>query len=183
MVYSHLEGNLMFTFHDLDATSRKHMLEEANLHGAHAMEYFGKRLTATGQADWPNLLREAIRTGTPESLAAALRINGRPTAREMSQRKGVRYAKAVPSNAAELRAEGEFNRYNYRALCLRDIAEKRSLTVDRGQHSDNPRPESGAWIGKQVDPNALLKDLRENTGGAPAMGLPSVNSGLTVGLS
>jgi hypothetical protein len=77
----------MFTFHDLDATTRKHMLDEANLHGAHATEYFGKRLTATGQADWPDLLREAIRTGTPESLATALRTNGRLKTREMSQRR------------------------------------------------------------------------------------------------
>lgn len=101
----------------------------------------------------------------------------------MSQRKGVPYEKAVPSNAAELLAEGEFNRYYCRALCLRAIAEKRNLTVYRGRQSDNPRPESEAWVGKQVDPNALLKDLRENTGGEPVMGLPSVNSGLTVRLN
>jgi hypothetical protein len=173
----------MFTFHDLDATTRKHMLDEANLHGAHATEYFGKRLTAAGQADWPDLLREAIREGTPESLGVALRVNGRLKTREMSHRNGVPYEKDVPRNAAELLAEGEFNRYFCRALCLRAIAENRSLTVYRGRHSDNPRPESEAWIGKRVDPNALLNDLRENAGGEPAMGLPSVNSGLTVRLS
>ena len=173
----------MFTFHDLDDTTREHMVNEANLRGAHVTEYFGRRLTERGRADWPDLLRETIRSGTPESLAAALRVSGRLKAREMSHRKGVPYEKDVPSNAAELLAEGEFNRYYCRALCLRAIAENRSLTVYRGRHSDNPRPESEAWIDRQVDPNALLEDLRENTGGEPAMGLPSVNSGLTVRLS
>ena len=172
----------MFTFFDLDALTRKHMLDEANTGGAHATEYFGKRLTTAGQSDWPELIREAIRTGTPESLTAALRVNGRIKLREMSQRKGVPNEKDVPSNAAELLAEGEFNRYYCRALCLRTLAENRSLTVYRARPSDNPRPESQAWIGKTVDAKALLEDLRENVGGEPALGLPSVNSGLSVRL-
>src|SRR5258706_2460996 len=172
----------MFTFQDLDATTRGHMLDEANLGGAHVTEYFGKRLTATGLKDWPDLIRAAIRTGTPETLAAELHVDDRLKTREMSHPKGVPYDKDVPSNAAELLAEGEFNRYYCRALSLRAIAEKRTLIVYRGRHSDNPRPESQEWIGKQVDPKALLDDLRKNVGGEPAMGLPSVNSGLSVRL-
>jgi len=172
----------MFTFHNLDDTTRGQMLIEANLDGARATEYFGKRLTATGHADWPALLRAAICTGTTETLALQLREAGRLRTIEVSHRKGVPHEKAVPSNAADLLAEGEFNRYYCRAICLRAIAENRSVSVYRGRHSDNPRAESEAWIGRQLDAQELLDDLRRNTGGEPRMGLPSVNSGLTVRL-
>jgi hypothetical protein len=171
----------MFVFHDLDATTRNHMLDEANLPDS---IYISPRLTAIGKEDWPVLLREAIRSGTPESLAAKLGTNARLKTFEISQRDGRPYEKKVPSNAAQLLAEGEFNRYYWRALCLRAIAEHRSLTVYRGRHSDNPKPESEAWLGKKVeDPHAILKDLRKNIGGTPDKGLPSMNSGLTVRLS
>jgi hypothetical protein len=172
----------MFTFRDLTEATRQHMLNEANIAGAQVTEYFGKRLTETGRIDWPELLRDTIRVGSPETLAAKLRTNGRLKTIETSHRKGVPYEKAVPSNAAELLAEGEFNRYYCRAICCRAISEGRPVLVYRGRHSDNPRPESQDWIGKHVDATALLEDLRNNAGGEPDMGLPSVNSGLTVHL-
>ena len=83
-------------------------------------------------------------------------------------------------DAAELLAEGEFNRYYCRAICIRALAETRKVRVYRGRESAKPRPESEDWIGRHVDPTALLNDLRTSPGKEPKMGIPSVNSGLTV---
>jgi len=173
----------MFEFKDLIDVTRAHMLDEANIKGAQVTEYYGRRLTQAGRAEWPELLREAIRAGTAETLTREVSRRGLIKLKEMSHRNGVPYEKKVPSNAAELLAEGEFNRYYCRAVCLRAIAEGRMVKVYRGRNSANPRPESEEWIGKLVDPKALLEDLRTNVGGEPALGLPSVNSGLTVCLA
>lgn len=54
-------------------------------------------------------------------------------------------------------------------------------SASRPKHSDNPRPESEAMIGRPVDPTALLEDLRHSKEKEPAM-LPCVNSELTVRL-
>lgn len=173
----------MFEFQNLDETTRSLMLEEANRDGAKATEYFGKRLTTAGYQAWPDLIRSAISDGTTDSLANALRGVGLLKTVETSHTKdGKPYEKKVPANAAEVLAEGEFNRYYCRALSRRALSEGRRLVVYRGRFSANPRPESEAWIGKEIDPAALLEDLRTNQGREPAQGLPSVNSGLTVKL-
>ena len=55
-------------------------------------------------------------------------------------------------NAAELIAEGEFNRFYLRALCLAALSQDIPvLVINRARHSDHPRPESEAQIGTHID--------------------------------
>jgi hypothetical protein len=102
----------------------------------------------------------------------------------MSQRNGKPYPKAVPHNAPETLAEGEFNRFYIRAICV--IALRRGQTdveVYRAKDVIKPRPESASKMGSRVDANALLNDLRTSIGVESALGIPAgPNSGLSVRL-
>jgi hypothetical protein len=88
----------------------------------------------------------------------------------------------VPVNAAEILAEGEFNRFYARGLCLRAVAEGiDKVVVYRGKEVLNPRPESEALLGKHFPVEELLQDLRQHIGTDTALGLPAgPNSGLRV---
>lgn len=87
----------------------------------------------------------------------------------------------MPSNAHETLSEGEFNRFYIRALCLRAINEGRELEVYRAKQVSNPRPDFQMMIGRIVDAETLLNDLRKNIGVDSALGLPNgPNSGLSV---
>jgi hypothetical protein len=67
----------------------------------------------------------------------------------------------VPITAPETLAEGEFNRFYARGLCLRAMAQGiESLVVYRAKDVVNPRPESVALIGKSLPAKQLLDDLR-----------------------
>lgn len=69
---------------------------------------------------------------------------------------------AVPINAHLTLAEGEFNRYYMRGLCLRAIEEKiPMLIIERVKGVLNPRASSQRRLGASVDPNQLLADLRQ----------------------
>ncbi len=173
----------MFTFVDLDARTRELMLEEATSDGMQATEYYGRRLTDRGIQDWPILLRDAIVNGDAETLAAQLREHGRLKAHEnRNTKKGVVTAR-VPSNAPDVLAQGEFNRYYIRALCRRVIDDGGAqVIVCRGRRSANPRPESEALVGQSMEAKPLLDDIRANPGQETLIGIPLVNSGLTVRL-
>ncbi len=172
----------MFSFENLDPKTRAFMLEEAQLDGNQASEFYGRRLTDTGKGEYPRLLREAIDQGDESTLAAALRRPGLLKERETYTRDGVTREKKVPWNAADVLAEGEFNRFYIRGVCRRVIDEgRREVEVYRAKQVDQPRPESQALIGKRLDPAVLLEDLRKNVGVDTALGVPSgPNSGLSV---
>jgi len=90
----------------------------------------------------------------------------------------------VASNAPQRLAEGEFNRFFLRGLCLRAIDEGiDEVIVYRARASSSPRSESEALVGTRFDPKVLLNDLRENLGVDTALGLPpGPNSGLSARL-
>lgn len=173
----------MFQFKHLDMRTRQLMLKEAEADGLTASEFYGRRLTPEGVAEWATLLRNAITEGNPETLAKELRTGGRLKVREERKaKKGPVYAD-VPSNAADILAQGEFNRYYIRALCLRVIDDGGTqVVVCRGRYSENPRPESQAIIGHRIDAEALLEDIRSHPGEETVLGIPLVNSGITVEL-
>lgn len=181
---NYLEAMPMFEFKHLDERTRELMIREAEADGMAATEYYGRRLSAKGREDWPVLLRSAIASGDAETLAAKLRHDGRlKTEEERRTKTGVKMV-AVPVNAADVLAQGEFNRYYIRALCLRVIEDGGThVVVCRGRWSDNPRPESEALIGKEIPAQSLLEDVRAHPGEATFFGVPIVNSGLTVRLS
>ena len=86
----------------------------------------------------------------------------------------------MPRNAPLTLAEGEFNRFYIRALCKFAIYNNKKIRVYRAKTVSNPRIESEEKIGQILDANCLLNDLRQNVGIDTFLGLPSVNSGLSI---
>lgn len=169
---------MSFAFDDLDADTRTAMLEElkSDLDGRGI--YRSDRLSPTGVSALPALLGDAFAHGSDASLGAELARGGHLNETERWA-KGIR---RMASNAATLLAEGEFNRYYMRAVCLTVLeAGGTEVEITRGRESGRHRPESDALIGTLLDATALLDDLRRNvlTPGEVRV-LPDVNSGLTV---
>ena len=169
-------------FANLDADTRSCMLAELDDDLEVGNLYLGEYLSDVGKLRYPDLLREAIDNGTDDSLAAALQGPG--LFLEVHERRkpkgGVTLAK-VPHTANETLAEGEFNRFYLRGLCRRIVTSGGgNVEIYRARASTNPRPESEAMVGAQLDPSALLADLRASIGVDTALHLPpGPNSGLS----
>ena len=161
------------------------MLEELKIDIAAQALYISERLTTSGKAKYPELLRLAMEMGNDTSLVTALN-NGlfNPTYLRKKPKGGYSEVK-MPVNAPETLAEGEFNRFYIRALCRRAIEEGHGvLKIYRAKPVHNPRPESEILIGQTVDAHKLLQDLRTNIGIETALGVPpGPNSGLSVKLA
>jgi hypothetical protein len=112
-------------YENLDAETRRYMLEEIALDAQNESFYLSSYLSQTGQGDWQEILTEAVVSGTDDSFAITLRQRGRLN--QFAQRRRPRGAGyttyRVPVTAHETLAEGEFNRYFVRGLCRRAIAE------------------------------------------------------------
>jgi hypothetical protein len=169
---------------NLDATTRRHMVSEINRDIAARALYLSPRLSWSGQRDYPRLLLDAAETGDDASLAAQLRGGGRLNAIETATRNGKTFSKRVPVNAPETLAEGEFNRFYVRGLCLRAMEEgAEEVIVYRAKAVTSPRPTSEAKIGSGVSAARLLEDLRVNRDIEPALGIPAgAGSGLSIRL-
>jgi hypothetical protein len=170
----------MFTWPDLDPRTRALMLEEIEHDEAHEGLYIGKRLAPAGALAFAQNLKAAATSGDDGTLAARLRQPGQLKAIEF---RGMRPV-PVPRNAADVLAEGEFNRFYIRALCRRAIEDGvEELIVFRAKPVADPRMRSEALIGKAKDPHRLLTDLRMHPGMDTVQGLPGgPGSGLSVRL-
>ncbi|MGB9122492.1 MAG: hypothetical protein WCE73_17885 [Candidatus Angelobacter sp.] len=169
---------------NLDSTTRPEMIKELDADIAVGRLYLSPRLTDSGRNDYPVLLREAIISGNDSSLAAELGTLGRLKTHEAYTTKTGTKTRKVPINAPEMLAEGEFNRFYLRALCIRAQADPElRIQVYRAKSVENPRPESEALISNTVPSASLLEDLRLNIGLDTALGLPpGPNSGLSARL-
>lgn len=174
----------MLSLTNLDDVTRPLMRSEVESDIAAGGLYESPRLSDRGNADYPSLLLDATDGGTDGSLADELNALGRLKDTETATRNGKTFSKKVPVTAAETLAEGEFNRFYARGLCLRAVAEGVThVRVYRAKAVAVPRPASEAMIGQLVDAQALLNDLRQSSGVEPALGLPpGPNSGLSVEL-
>lgn len=179
-----------FRFQNLDEMTRSYIIQEVERDSTHGTLYLSPRLTERGRRDWPELLLTAVRDGDESSLAERLRGTGRLKEveyRRSHSRRGwgrVQEVK-VPFTAAMTLAEGEFNRFYIRGLCLRAIeAGIAEVVVYRGKHVENPRPESRYLIGRRMAASAMLDDLRIHCGEEePSLRVPGgPNSGLSVHL-
>lgn len=173
---------MAFTFLDLNQDTRKFMVEELDLDLKNGTLYISERLSMKGKEIYVDLFRKAMLEGDAQSLAEALRrlecFN--PTFLRRKPTGGFSEVK-MPGNAPETLAEGEFNRFYIRAICKRSLAEAAACEVYRAKEVSAPRMESVQKIGKQIDPNQLLEDLRTHPGVDTALGLPSgPNSGLSI---
>jgi hypothetical protein len=100
-------------FPNLDERTRQLMLDEMQFDIDNNQLHISPLLSGQGQMDYTNLLREAIQSGSDESLAKKLREHRR-IVRTLPRRKpksGGYSIAATPENAAEVLAESEFNRY------------------------------------------------------------------------
>jgi hypothetical protein len=169
---------------NLDEQTRQFMLEEIERDIAIDKLYLSPRLSDRGLADYPNLIREAARGYDDNWLAENLRGNGRLNAKEQRRTKNGVSMVSVPVTAPETLSEGEFNRFYARGLCRVAISlGVTALQVYRAKAVMVARSASEAIIGSNIDPQALLEDLRVHQGVDTALGLPpGPNSGLSVKL-
>jgi len=168
-------------YENLDAETHHLMLEEVEMDGDTL--YRSNYLNETGKACWVEILSDAARNGTDDSLAGTLRErNCFKQEVERRKPKGGFSMVAVPHTATQTLAESQFNMYYMRALARRAINDKQSLIVYRAKAVDNPRAESERLIGTQLDPINVLEELRKTHGVEPSIGIPLPNSGLTVKL-
>jgi hypothetical protein len=174
----------MLTLLSLDAETRKYMLDEMELDQGERKLYLSDRLAPRAREKYPDLLREAITTHNEDWLASQLRLHGGTNAMESYTRNGKSFERQVPVNAIETLAEGEFNRYYLRGLCRRAVANREGpVVIYRAKSVSQPRAESERKIGTTVEPESLLRDLREHIGVDLALGLPpGPNSGLSAKL-
>ena len=166
---------------NLDDITRKLMLEEIEHDKRNNALYISQRLNAKGKTEYSKLLENASANSDDTKLAYDL-LNCMAEKEPRRKKDGTVSFASVPFNANEILAEGEFNRFYIRALCLQVINEKKGrLRVYRAKRVSDPRPESEAKIGQFIDPNALLADLRTHPGIDTALGLPAgPNSGLSI---
>jgi hypothetical protein len=172
-------------YRNLDERTRKLMLAEIELDVAAGTLFLSDNLNPKGRLDYPDLIRTAAREGTDATLAEQIRsrLNSHEKPRKL---KSGEFSKppVMRVNAHEMLAEGEFNRFYIRAVCVRAIEDGiPGVVVYRAKAVENARSESEARIGQTVDPKALLNDLRAHPGVDTALGLPpGPNSGLSVTL-
>ncbi|APT30566.1 hypothetical protein MCBMB27_01275 [Methylobacterium phyllosphaerae] len=169
-------------YENLDPETRRFMLEEIEMDAASDRIHLSAYLTQRAQGDWPDWLREAAQSGTDDTLAARLRMGTALNRTTMRRTRGGYTQAKVPYNAAEVLAEGEFNRFYVRGLSRRALSEGiPRLEVYRAKAVMQPRPESQRLIGLLVDPDILLLDVRRSTGVETALGVPpGPGSGITV---
>lgn len=167
---------------NLDIPVRNHMSREIERDLEEGVLYVSPRLTEEGASSWPDLLLTAAASGTPKSLAESLLSLSALRLTETSQRNGRQYEKAVPINAADTLAEGEFNRFYIRAVTLQATQLGHDdVEVYRAKAVVSPRSASENLIGTRLSAERLLNDMRTSTWADSAFGLPpGPNSGLSV---
>jgi hypothetical protein len=169
---------------NLDEKTRECMLKELEMDMNKGSLYLSPRLSNKGRQDYPLLLKQAITSYDDSKLAQEIRSSRRLNETEIrNTRNGTTTAK-VPITAAETLAEGEFNRFYIRGLCVRAQEEGVvEVVIYRAKAVSSPRSESQAKIGAKANVNSLLTDLRSNQGVDTALGIPAgPNSGLSVKL-
>lgn len=164
---------------------RELMLAEVEIDAGREELYLSPRLSAAGRERYQALLEDAIRVGSPATLAASLGNAGILNATEVRQTKKGPVTARVPITAPETLAEGEFNRFYARAVARRALeVGQETVEVYRAKPVEAPRPESVAKVGALVSAEQLLTDLRTHVGVDTALGIPAgPNSGLSVRLA
>jgi hypothetical protein len=157
------------------------MVAEIRLDIASGNLYYAKQFAAAGREGYPRLLTEAATQFDDDWLAAQLSSLGMfelNYARNTPS--GGRTVARVPRTAPQTFAEGEFNRFYLRGLCLRAMDEGKSIEAYRAKAVMAERSASVMLVGTRFDPKRLLADLRANPGVETALGLPvGPNSGLS----
>src|SRR5262245_17135744 len=131
-------------FEFLDDRTRRLMLDEMNRDISENKLTISPYLSGQGVRDYPNLLRQSLESGDDNSLAEALTHQRRLLRTYTRRNPGGSYQSvSVPENAAQVLAEGEFNRYYIRALARRAIEDGlHEVIVVRAKPVAQPRQHS-----------------------------------------
>lgn len=170
-------------YDNLDYDTRRYMVGEFDDDVSNGRLYISPRLSAEGRREYPDLLREALELHDDAWLAGQIRDRGLLNSHEPRRTpSGGQTMAKIPVTAHQTMADGEFNRFYCRGVCARVTASgPGEVEVYRGQQSARPRPESEALIGRRLDAEGVLRDLRSSVGVEPALGVPpGPNSGLTL---
>jgi hypothetical protein len=168
---------------NLDPTTRRFALEEFDRDIATGSFFPSERLRPTEVADYQALLRDAIRYYDDlwlEERASSLLVDFErrrtPTGSETTAR--------LPTGAARMLAEGDFNHYYMRGVAARAVDEGLGVVeVYRARLSLEPRAESAELEGTRIPAAELLESLRAlHSRGAANVPLGRPNSGLSVRL-
>ena len=169
-------------YENLDYVTRLLMARNCNSGATISARGSPRRASWPGPSCWPRRSTTATTTTGWRPNWSAAGWCGRP--RRTSGARSSTPATSTRPTPPSSSAEGEFNRYYLRGLCLRAVNEGVPfLVVYRGKDVDQPRPESQAKVGARVPVDALLETLRRNdfvtvedaVGGVPG----GPNSGLT----
>ncbi|MBW9232142.1 hypothetical protein [Leptospira santarosai] len=173
---------MAFSFKNLDAATRAEMRKEIQSDIDSKKIYISPRLNSTGVTKYPELLIESAENYDEVWLAKQIKSLNLLNLTEIKKTpKGGTTTASIPVIANETLAEGEFNRYYARALCLIASSISGTVKVYRAKQVLNARSESEQRIGQTFDPNLLLNDLRNSIGVDTALKLPSgPNSGLSI---
>jgi len=170
-------------YENLDPQTRRYALSELERDIENGSFHVSERLRPESAIEYRKLLHEAIRYYDDrwlEDRVEDLVLETEPR----RTRTGVETMVKVPSMAARMLAEGDFNRYYMRGLSLRAIDEQLGVVeVYRARLSLEARPESAELEGHRVAPEEVLAWLRgEQSEDENARRLGRHNSGLSIRL-
>lgn len=175
----------MLQLPQLTEHTRHLMLDEVERDLEQGTLYVSPRFSNTGVQNYVTLLKEALRAHDDDWLAEQLSGRAKMHRTEPRRKRSGGFALVkVPYTAARTIAREEFNRFYIRAVCRLALEEGiPEVLVYRARPARQPRPESEELIGKRLDAQALLDDLRAHTGMETALRLPpGPGSGLSVRL-
>lgn len=168
---------------DLDRAVRDAMIAEFEMDHARSALYISPRLTPSGVAQWPGLLRAAAAAESDGWLARQLVLQRLLRSDEPRRRPdGSILSVKVRHDASDVLAEGQFNSLYARGLCVVVLAEGGlEVEVCRGKSVEIPRARSAALVGTRLPAARLLASLRAAHGLDAALGVPGgPGSGITV---
>lgn len=174
----------MFDFEPVGPDIRTHMLAELDFDTSSKKAYINPFLKQDSGLRYLGLLRTALTSGSVETLAAAIASNDLLIDRHTYTKEGRSIEAHVPVTFNATLAAGEFNRYYMRAIC--GLAKQQGMPyveIYRAKAVSKPRQQTDERIGKRIEPQVLLADLRQTNFERPsAFGLGGPNSGLSIRL-
>ncbi len=142
---------------------RAMMLQEFSADVAARTVYMSTNLNPSAGPAYIALMQQAIQNGNTASLAQGILNRGLLKQSYQRMKKGGGTTTVtMPKDAHTKLAEGEFNRYYLRGLCLEALAQRKMVLVYRAKAVRQPRASSQAIIGTQLNPQQLLANLRNN---------------------
>jgi hypothetical protein len=174
---------MSFEFRHLDDVTRGYMLEEIRAARQENNLYYSRRFNDDGIARWPVLLETAARSHDDHWLAYQLEAEGLMRGLEGARTPSGGYTiRHVPHTAAEIMAEGQFNRYYILGICRRALAAgKSSVVIYQAKQRASESAGPDALAGFSLDAQGLYDALRLHQ---TSLGheLLQPNSGLSVSL-